>query len=142
MCLQAYFWDPSFPVNARAAIGKPYPIVGIRSKTRLSWCPRKPADLRQGKKKWPSVGLVTLNVKLNGDKEEKRMPLRQGKWLPYRFIMAALLVIFPLPPNTYKACLTDIRSVDRILGTSISASSSPLYLPGKPFCSAGKYHLS
>ncbi|MCM4151039.1 L-lactate permease [Arenibacter sp. N53] len=130
--LTGLFLGPEFPSMLGALVA--IPIVVFAAK-RGFLVPKKTWDFDK-EKNWPSVWFGTLNVKLNSDKEEKRMSLVKA-WLPY-IIMAALLVLSRLPQLPLKAWLTDIKIAwTGILGTSISASSSPLYLPGTILLLAG-----
>src|SRR5690606_7919317 len=58
-------------------------------------------------------------------------------WMPY-LMMAILLVLTRLPQLPIKGWLNNIKITwNGIMGTSISASSSPLYLPGTLLLLAG-----
>ncbi|MCP4978195.1 MAG: L-lactate permease [Maribacter sp.] len=123
---------PEFPSLLGALIA--IPIVVIAAK-RGFLIPKKSWDFDE-EKNWPSTWFGTLNVKLNDDGEHKKMHLAKA-WLPY-LIMAGLLVLSRLPQLPLKALLTDVKIMwSEILGTSISASSSPLYLPGTILLIAG-----
>jgi lactate permease len=79
--------------------------------------------------KWPSHWFGTLTVKLDDNGQHKKMSMLKA-WSPY-FFMVFLLVLSRLPQLPLKSWLNSINiNWDDILGTSISASSSPLYLPG------------
>jgi lactate permease len=76
---------------------------------------------------WPEEWMGKLSFSL--DEDQKRIPLWKA-WTPY-FVLAILLVLSRLPQLPIKGALTGIVvGVDHILGTQISASSTPLYLPG------------
>ena len=63
------------------------------------------------------------------DQNEKKISIVRA-WIPY-LLVALLLVISRLPQLPVKAFLTGIKiEWTNILGTSINASSVPLYLPG------------
>ncbi|WP_273568587.1 L-lactate permease [Maribacter halichondriae] len=97
--------------------------------------PKKTWDFDE-EKNWPKSWFGTLDVKLNDEGGHKKMPLAKA-WLPY-LLMAGLLVVSRLPQLPFKSWLTNIKIAwPEILGTSISASSSPLYLPGTILLLAG-----
>lgn len=126
------FLGPEFPSLLGALIA--IPIVVFAAK-RGFLIPKQTWDFDE-EKNWPSTWFGTLNVKLNDDGAHKKMPLAKA-WLPY-LIMAGLLVLSRLPQLPFKTWLSDIKIVwPEILGTTISASSSPLYLPGTILLIAG-----
>ncbi len=130
--LTGIFLGPEFPSILGALIA--IPIVVFAAK-RGFLIPKKSWDFDE-EKNWPSTWFGTLNVKLTSDGEHKKMHLAKA-WLPY-LIMAGLLVLSRLPQLPLKALLTDVKIMwSEILGTSISASSSPLYLPGTILLIAG-----
>lgn len=130
--LTGIFLGPEFPsiLGALAAI----PIVVFAAK-RGFLVPKKTWDF-EDEKNWPSTWFGTLNVTLGTDYPRKKMSLARA-WTPY-LIMAALLVLSRLPQLPLKGWLTGIEiSWTEIWGTSVSASSSPLYLPGTILLAAG-----
>lgn len=130
--LTGIFLGPEFPSILGALVAIPIVVVAAK---RGFLIPKKSWDFDE-EKNWPSTWFGTLNVKLNSDGEHKKMHLAKA-WLPY-LIMAGLLVLSRLPQLPLKAMLTDVKIMwSEILGTSISASSSPLYLPGTILLIAG-----
>ena len=130
--LTGIFLGPEFPSLLGALIAIPIVVVAAK---RGFLIPKKTWDFDE-EKNWPSTWFGTLNVKLKDEGEYKKMHLAKA-WLPY-LIMAGLLVLSRLPQLPFKALLTDIKIMwSEILGTSISASSSPLYLPGTILLIAG-----
>lgn len=123
--LTGIFLGPEFPSLLGALIAIPVVVVAAK---RGFLIPKKTWDFDE-EKNWPSSWFGTLNVKLKDEGEYKKMHLAKA-WLPY-LIMACLLVLSRLPQLPFKALLTNIKITwPQILGTSISAASSPLYLPG------------
>ncbi|MCL6266155.1 L-lactate permease [Flagellimonas myxillae] len=130
--LTGLFLGPEFPTLLGALLA--IPIVVIAAK-RGFLTPKQAWDFDE-EKNWPATWFGTLNVKLNDQGEYKKMHLAKA-WLPY-LIMAGLLVLSRLPQTPIKGWLTDIKIMwSEILGTSVSASSSPLYLPGTILLIAG-----
>ncbi|HMB64007.1 MAG TPA: L-lactate permease [Eudoraea sp.] len=130
--LTGIFLGPEFPsiLGALAAI----PIVVFAAK-RGFLVPKQAWDF-EDEKNWPSTWFGTLNVKLGADYPRKKMSLARA-WMPY-IIMAALLVMSRLPQLPFKGWLTGIEITwTEIWGTPVSASSSPLYLPGTILLVAG-----
>ncbi len=130
--LTGIFLGPEFPSMLGALVAIPIVVFAVK---RGFLIPKKTWEF-DTEKNWPSHWFGTLNVKLNLEGEDKKMPLARA-WAPY-LTMAFLLVLSRLPQLPLKAWLTDIRITwAEILGTSISASSSPLYLPGTILLLAG-----
>lgn len=130
--LTGLFLGPEFPAMLGALIG--IPIVVIAAK-RGFLVPKKTWDF-DAEENWPSSWFGTLNVKLTDSGERIKISLAKA-WTPY-LVMAALLVLSRLPQLPLKAWLNDVKITwAEILGTSISASSSPLYLPGTILLVAG-----
>jgi len=130
--LTGIFLGPEFPSLLGALIAIPIVVVAAK---RGFLIPKKTWDFDE-EKNWPSTWFGTLNVKLKDEGVHKKMHLAKA-WLPY-LIMACLLVLSRLPQLPFKALLTNIKITwSEILGTSISAASSPLYLPGTILLIAG-----
>jgi len=130
--LTGIFLGPEFPSLLGALIAIPIVVIAAKQGFLI---PKKSWDFDE-EKNWPSTWFGTLNVKLNDDGEYKKMHLAKA-WLPY-LIMAGLLVLSRLPQLPLKGLLTGVKIMwSEILGTSISASSSPLYLPGTILLIAG-----
>ncbi len=80
-------------------------------------------------KNWPSEWFGTLSVTQNKGLAGSGMSLAKA-WSPY-LMLAFILVLTRLTQLPIKGWLTGIKiSWNEILGTSISAVSTPLYLPG------------
>lgn len=78
---------------------------------------------------WPSEWFGKLKVNITDDTAGKSMSLLKA-WSPY-LMLAVLLVLTRLTQLPLKGWLTGIKiSWTEIFGTSISAASTPLYLPG------------
>jgi lactate permease len=130
--LTGIFLGPEFPSLLGALIAIPIVVVAAK---RGFLIPKKTWDFDE-EKNWPSTWFGTLNVKLKDEGEHKKMHLAKA-WLPY-LIMACLLVLSRLSQLPFKVLLTNIKITwSEILGTSISAASSPLYLPGTILLIAG-----
>lgn len=130
--LTGLFLGPEFPSLLGALVA--IPVVTVAAK-RDFLIPKKIWDF-DTEENWPSTWFGTLNVKLKDDNGRKKISLTKA-WIPY-LVMAALLVLSRLPELPLKGWLSDIKIVwTEILGTSISASSSPFYLPGTILLLAG-----
>jgi len=130
--LTGLYLGPEFPSLLGALIAIPIVVVAAK---RGFLIPKNTWDFDE-EKNWPSTWFGTLDVKLNDEAAPKKMPLAKA-WLPY-LIMAGLLVLSRLPQLPLKSWLSNIKIAwPEILGTSISASSSPLYLPGTILLVAG-----
>lgn len=123
--LTGTFLGPEFPSLLGALIG--IPIVVLAAK-RGFLMPKKTWNFDDDKN-WPKSWLGTLKVKLDDKDAEPKMSLAKA-WAPY-LMLAGLLVLSRLTQLPIKGWLSGIKiSWVEILNTSISASSSPLYLPG------------
>lgn len=123
--LTGTFLGPEFPSLLGALVG--IPIVVFAAK-RGFLMPAKTWGF-DDEKNWPKSWIGTLNVKLDSQDDDKRMSLTRA-WAPY-LILAALLVLTRLTQLPLKEWLIDVKvGWTAILGTSVTATSSPLYLPG------------
>ena len=123
--LTGTFLGPEFPSLLGALVG--IPIVVYAAK-RGFLMPKKVWTFDE-EKNWPSTWMGTLNVKLEQQDAHKRISLTKA-WFPY-VLLAVLLVLSRLGQLPIKSWLTSIRiNWNDILNTSVSASSSPFYLPG------------
>ena len=123
--LTGTFLGPEFPSLLGSLIG--IPIVVLAAK-RGFLMPKKVWDFDH-EKNWPKSWFGTLKVKLDDKEGEQKMSLAKA-WIPY-LMLAGLLVLTRLTQLPIKGWLSSIKiSWAEILSTSISASSSPLYLPG------------
>ncbi len=123
--LTGTFLGPEFPSLLGSLVG--IPIVVFAAK-RGFLMPKKTWDF-DAEKKWPISWAGTLNVKLEKQDDDNKMSLAKA-WAPY-LMLAGFLVLTRLSQLPIKGWLTGISvHWTDILGTSISATSSPLYLPG------------
>ena len=123
--LTGTFLGPEFPSLLGALVG--IPIVVLAAKKGFLM-PKEPWTF-DDEKNWPSNWMGTLKVK-SDDVDEKRGISLAKAWLPY-LLLAGLLVVSRLDQLPIKAWLTGVTiHWGGIFDTSISASSSPLYLPG------------
>lgn len=119
------FLGPEFPSLLGALVG--IPIVVYAAK-RGFLMPKKVWTFDE-EKNWPTTWMGTLNVKLEKQDNRKKISLIKA-WVPY-VLLAVFLVLTRLGQLPVKKWLTEVKiDWSEILGTSISASSSPLYLPG------------
>lgn len=119
------FLGPEFPSLLGALVG--IPIVVYAAK-RGFLMPKKVWTFDE-EKNWPTTWMGTLNVKLEKQDNRKKISLIKA-WVPY-VLLAVFLVLTRLGQLPVKKWLTEVKiDWNEILGTSISASSSPLYLPG------------
>lgn len=119
------YMGPEFPSLLGALVAIPIVVAAAK---RGFLVPKKAWDFAE-EKNWPTTWFGTLDVKLSGNADQKKMLLSKA-WTPY-LLMAFLLVLSRLPQLPLKEWLNDFKITwAEILGTSISASSSPLYLPG------------
>ncbi|MEE8308337.1 MAG: L-lactate permease, partial [Gammaproteobacteria bacterium] len=120
--LTGLFLGPEFPSIFGALIGMAIVTTAAR---RGFLMPKAQWDFPD-KSAWP--GNWSGNLKIELDSQGDNMPLTRA-WLPY-VLVAALLVLTRLPDLPLGAWLKTVRVAwDSILGTSISAATTPLYLP-------------
>jgi lactate permease len=123
--LTGTFLGPEFPSLLGALVG--ISIVVFAAKKgflipKTSWN-------FDAEKNWPSFWLGTLKVKLDDSETENRLSLARA-WVPY-LLLALFLVLSRLTQLPIKGWLLSLQlNWNEIFGTSISASSKPLYLPG------------
>ena len=123
--LTGIFIGPEFPSLLGSLIA--IPIVVFAAKKGFL-VPKTTWDF-DDEKQWPKNWIGSLNVKLSTTENSKKMPLSKA-WAPY-ILLALLLVLSRLDHLPIKAWLSGIKlNWSDIFGTSISASSSPFYLPG------------
>jgi len=125
--VNAHLLGPEFPSLLGAPIGLAIVTLAARRGFLLpktNWQFDIPAN-------WPTSWMGTLSIdpeKYNRSKE--KAPSLVKSWLPYLFV-GILLVVTRIPSLGLKSFLSSLKiSWLDIFGTSISASSSPLYLPG------------
>ena len=123
--LTGIFLGPEFPTLLGSLVGLAI-VVGAAKKGFL--LPKDTWDFPK-RETWPNFWLGSLDIKLDHGKTESSIPLLKA-WAPY-FFVAVLLVLSRLPQLPFKNFLTSIEiSYNEIFGTAISATSTPLYLPG------------
>jgi lactate permease len=123
--LTGLYLGPEFPSLLGALVGLAI-VVGAAKIGFLM--PKRVWDFPP-RESWPSVWLGRLEVNPALDRAGGVMTLAKA-WAPY-LLVAGLLVLSRLPQLPFKAFLTGIEiSYREILGTTISATSTPLYLPG------------
>jgi len=115
---------PEFPSLLGALIG----LAIVTSAARAGFLvPKQPWDFPP-EAEWPKYWMGKLKIRPE-DLKVGKMSLSTA-WLPY-LLVAALLVLSRLPQLPFKDLLTSVKiQWGEILGSSISASSTPLYLPG------------
>jgi len=78
---------------------------------------------------WPQSWLGLLEIKVDTDNNQHKPSLFRS-WLPY-LLVGFILVLTRLPQLPLKTFLNQLSiNWSNIFGTAISASTSPLYLPG------------
>lgn len=123
--LTALFLGPEFPSLLGSLIGMAIVVSAARKGFLL---PTKQWDFPD-RSVWPDFWLGSLQRLMKEDKTPPTLPLWKA-WAPY-LVLALLLVLSRLPQLPFKALLSSVKiGWNNILGTSISASSTPLYLPG------------
>ncbi|MEX2584893.1 MAG: L-lactate permease [Balneolaceae bacterium] len=126
--LTGIFLGPEFPTLIGALVGMGIMVTAARKRFLLpndSWefAPRE---------EWPSSWMGTLSV---DEKMASERAARPGlsllkAWIPY-LSLAVLLVLSRLNQLPVREWITSVEITwPQILGTSITASSTPLYLPG------------
>ena len=130
--LTGIFLGPEFPSLLGSLVGMAIVVTFAKIKFLTPKTPWNfpPSD------QWPSQWMGTLQVKqtINGD----HPPFSLARaWTPY-VLVAVILVLTRLPQLPIKGFLSGVRiAYDDILGTGISASSTPLYLSGTILILAG-----
>ncbi len=120
--LTGRFLGPEFPSILGALIGMVIVTTAARAKFLV---PKDSWDFPEASG-WPADWSGRLHIDL--DEHCDDMPLWKA-WLPY-LLVAGLLVLTRLPDLPFGALLKSVRlGWDSILGTSISAATTPLYLP-------------
>jgi len=124
-CLTGIFLGPEFPSLLGALVG--ITIVVFAAK-RGFLLPKNSWHFPDAST-WPSFWMGKLKV--NNDAQLAKPTISLAKaWSPY-LLVAIILVLSRLPQLPFKTWLTNVKiSWNGILGSEISASSTPLYLPG------------
>lgn len=129
--LTGVFLGPEFPSLLGSLIGMIIVVTAVKSKFLT---PKTNWDFAD-RSEWPKVWFGTLEIKMENN-IGKQMSLFKA-WLPY-LLVAVLLVLSRLPQLPIKSWLTNATiEVENILGTTLSASTAPLYLPGTILLIAG-----
>ncbi|MFY0689934.1 MAG: L-lactate permease [Cyclobacteriaceae bacterium] len=123
--LTGTYLGPEFPSLLGALVGITVVVFAAKKGFLV---PKKTWDF-DDEKEWPSFWKGTLNVKLNDADKEQKLSLTKA-WLPY-ILLAVFLVLTRLTQLPIKSWLLSFQlEWTEILGTSVSAASKPLYLPG------------
>lgn len=123
--LTGYFLGPEFPSLLGSLVGMLLVITILKK----GWYrPKSVWDFAE-RKVWPVEWLGKLKISDSWNADKQRPKLSQS-WLPY-LLVGIILVITRLPQLPVKGFLNAIAiKWPNIFETEISASSSPLYLPG------------
>ncbi len=123
--LTGYFLGPEFPSLLGSLVGL---FIVVTAAKRGFLLPKETWNFPE-KKDWPKIWLGNLDINFENGNKKSDLSLVNA-WSPYLFV-AVLLVLSRLPHLPFRSFLTGIEiSYPEILGTAISASSTPLYLPG------------
>lgn len=123
--LTGIFLGPEFPSLLGALIGIAIVTFAARKKFLL---PKRNWDFPE-RESWPKSWMGRIDISNETVVNENKISLVKA-WYPY-LLVALLLVISRLPQLPIKSILAGMKvEWTHILGTEISASSSPLYLPG------------
>lgn len=123
--LTGIFLGPEFPSLLGSLVGMTIVIMAAKNGFLT---PKKIWDFPE-RSSWPSQWLGALEVKQDVLTPSNSLSLVKA-WTPY-ILVAAILVLSRLPQLPFKSILTrfEIGYAD-IMGTGISAASTPFYLPG------------
>lgn len=123
--LTGIFLGPEFPSLVGALIGLPIVMYAAKKGFLIpddNW-DFMPRD------KWPKHWMGTLVVN-SGDEIKRPAPALAKAWIPY-VLLAFILVLSRLHQLPIRDLFLNVNiSWQEIFGTAISASSTPLYLPG------------
>ena len=127
--LTGIFLGPEFPSLMGGIVGMALVTFAARKGFLLPkdhWDFPKPET-------WPTHWLGKLTVRAEQVEKENTLMSPYKAWMPYAWV-AILLVLSRLPQLPLGSWLKELQlSWPQILGTEISASSTPLYLPGAIF---------
>jgi lactate permease len=125
--LTGYFLGPEFPSLLGAMVGLALVAAAVRVGFLL---PSKVWDFPPPEE-WQPAWMGRLSIKMDDSITNQRpMPLWLA-WLPY-LLLAVLLVVTRLPAFGVGRALQEALRISwqNIFGTGITASTTPLYLPG------------
>ena len=123
--LTGLFLGPEFPSLLGGLVG--LAIVTFAAKKGFL-VPKDTWDFVPAKE-WPSHWLGKIEIKLDEQKAKEDLTVARA-WLPY-VLVAGLLVMSRLPALPFGGWLKSLKiQWVNILSTSISATSTPLFLPG------------
>ena len=123
--LAANFLGPEFPSLIGALVGLAIVVPAIKRgflQPKIAWdfAPRE---------QWPTHWMGAISFELSGKSNPSKLSLSKA-WMPY-LMLATLLLLSRLSQLPLKAWLTSISiSWSNILGTNITGSTTPFYLPG------------
>ena len=124
-CLTGVFLGPEFPSLLGALVGMAIVVFAARKGFLLpknTWDFPDPAT-------WPKFWMGKLTVDNDNQLSKPSISLAKA-WSPY-LLLAVILVLSRLPQLPLKTWLTSVQiNWNHIFDTEISASSTPLYLPG------------
>ncbi len=119
------FLGPEFPSLLGSLIGLSIVVPAAKKGFLL---PKESWEFMP-EREWPKLWWGTLKANEPPSDEKPKIPLGKA-WLPY-LLVAVLLVLSRLPDLGLKELLLSVKlEVTGILGSSVNAKSTPLYLPG------------
>src|SRR5690625_4483405 len=90
---------------------------------------------------WPSHWMGSMSVDTNQEISKPDLSLTKA-WLPY-VLLAIILVLSRMPHLPFKNILSQVViGWENIIGTTISAASAPLYLPGTILLISGLFAIA
>ncbi|MCH6233171.1 L-lactate permease [Cognataquiflexum rubidum] len=123
--LTGIFLGPEFPSMLGALVGL---MIIVPATKKGFLLPNKTWDFAE-RSTWPKLWFGNLKVNINQSKDKAKFSLFIA-WFPY-ILLALILVITRIPQLPVKSLLLAFEiGYQNILGTHISATSTPLYLPG------------
>ncbi|WP_439487457.1 L-lactate permease [Algoriphagus sp.] len=123
--ITARYLGPEFPSMLGALVGL---LILVPATKRGFLLPKKSWDFAE-RSTWPKLWFGNLKVNINHTENKAKLSLFIS-WFPY-ILLALILVASRLPQLPLKSLLLAFEiSYENILGTHISATSTPLYLPG------------
>ena len=121
--LTGMFLGPEFPSLLGSLVGL---LIVVPATKKGFLLPKKKWDFPE-RSIWPKIWFGNLKVNINKSKAPLSLFI---SWFPY-ILLASILVVTRLPQLSVKPLLTSFEiGYANILGSQISATSTPLYLPG------------